>query len=341
MSDAEFIDEESTACEQEEVEVTEEAPKKRKYKQKKRTEYETAPNTTPGKPKDSYYARKKITEYSRRQTLKLERKKKLVKEPGRAGRPTVVDMGPSDFVLGLNARFAELGWSKRGHIPYELAQIYVQTLGIKNTLEYRSLRHYLSGDPFLPVNPYDTYKDKWNGWGEFLGNCNVFPNISNPDPENTRDYWSAVRYVRTLGLKSTLEWNRLIKTDELPPDIPKNPKAAYGDLFGGYRQWLGTEPAASVLTVNEIKQQEYWAIYSDGRPQVYWWARLTIDTLRAVKTMDVEIIRIYEYEAEYGDYAHNALQQFTRKLEDDDRERFAPNINDLLFELDSQLMQTE
>jgi hypothetical protein len=54
-----------------------------------------------------------------------------------------------------------------------------------------------------------------------------------------RSFQEARAYVRTLGLKSSTEWNKYSKSGERPHDIPSNPHTVYRDDWNGWNDWLG------------------------------------------------------------------------------------------------------
>jgi hypothetical protein len=37
-------------------------------------------------------------------------------------------------------------------------------------------------------------------------------------------------------------WPALVRAGNLPPDVPRNPDAAYGDAWVGWCAWLGVDP---------------------------------------------------------------------------------------------------
>ena len=55
-----------------------------------------------------------------------------------------------------------------------------------------------------------------------------------------RDFESARRFVRSLGLKNGEEWNVYAKSPHKPADIPTHPDQSYKKQWKGYGDWLGT-----------------------------------------------------------------------------------------------------
>jgi len=60
-----------------------------------------------------------------------------------------------------------------------------------------------------------------------------------------RDFESARRFVRSLGLKNGEEWNVYAKSPHKPADIPSSPEKVYKKHWTGMGDWLGTGRVAS------------------------------------------------------------------------------------------------
>jgi hypothetical protein len=70
----------------------------------------------------------------------------------------------------------------------------------------------------IPVNVYQSYKNEWKGWGDFLGTGNIAPK-----PDNYRTYSEAKKYARKLKLKTFKDWLKFTKSKEFPKDIYVRP----------------------------------------------------------------------------------------------------------------------
>ena len=60
-----------------------------------------------------------------------------------------------------------------------------------------------------------------------------------------RDFESARKFVRSLGLSGEHEWREYCKSGNKPDDIPSSPKNNYKKDFKGVGDWLGTGTVAS------------------------------------------------------------------------------------------------
>lgn len=269
-------------------------------------------------------------------TRTAARQRKIVKiKTGKPGRPRLVDMGPAPFILQIAQKYDE---SLNGKLPFEWLKAFVQSMGIQSRSEYWAAREYFKWGDWAPKVPNRTYKE-WQGWNDFLNTTNVFVSKS-LDPSYYRDYWSAVRYMRSLNLQSIKEWKDYLDSGQLPLDIPENPRVVYKEHWRGFKEFLGFGSAK--VKVADYEKQEFWVIYDDGRPGVFWWVRLDIDQLAQVRTYEgVRIHRIYQYERELGDETHEILSKYSTVFEDDPRERETRLMHQLIFDLDCQLLRTQ
>ena len=117
---------------------------------------------------------------------------------------------------------------------YEETKKYAQSLKLKNSKEWY-IRNKLKDFPRdIPKAPEIVYKkNKWRGWGEFLGTGNI-----SFRGKRTANYEEAKKYARNLKLKSSYEWWAHTKSKAFPSNIPvainrhKN--------FEGFGVFLGT-----------------------------------------------------------------------------------------------------
>lgn len=262
----------------------------------------------------------------------IRARKRIKIKTGKPGRPRIVDLGPADFIVRMEGIYnSELN----GRLPFEWLKAFVQHMGIQSRSEYWAARDHFKWGEWAPKVPNRVYKTDWKGWNDFLNTTNVF-HARSTNPAYYRDYWSAVRFVRTLNLTSIQEWKKYVDSDALPLDIPMNPAAVYKDQWRGYKEWLGMGNARA--KVADYEKKEFWVLYSDGRQNLFWWTRLDIDQFAVLKSYGVQIIRKYAYERELGDKVHELLQMHSSKYEDDERERECNNIPALTFNLDCILL---
>jgi hypothetical protein len=120
-------------------------------------------------------------------------------------------------------------------ITFTEAREYVHTLGLKNLRGWHAYCKSGQKPDDIPTNPRTTYKDQWQGLGDWLG-TGV---IANKNREY-RTFEEAREYVRSLGLKNCEEWRAHSKSEERPDDIPSTPREFYKFEWRGWGDWLGT-----------------------------------------------------------------------------------------------------
>tara|TARA_B100000767_G_C19744793_1_gene527929 strand:- start:55 stop:2085 length:2031 start_codon:yes stop_codon:yes gene_type:complete len=153
------------------------------------------------------------------------------------------------------------------YMSYEKASKFVQTLKIKTHKEWKEYCKSDKKPKELPVNPERVYKgDGWKGFKLFIGE-RLIEYVS---------YNEAQKYVKTLGLKTMIEWMGYVKSGKLPEFIPSNPQYHYknkGWTHGG--DWLGTgktpdsmrsyrsfKEARKYVRALNLKSQKEWAEYA-------------------------------------------------------------------------------
>jgi superfamily II DNA or RNA helicase len=123
------------------------------------------------------------------------------------------------------------------------------------------------------------YKEKWEGWGNFLGTGK----ISNQEKNKIyRTYQEAQEFVQQLKLKSCKEWRNYLNglfpnLPSLPLDIPKKPNEIYDKFewhkFLGYdlskfscsRHFWAFKKAKNFVHKLGLKTQKDWINYCAGK----------------------------------------------------------------------------
>lgn len=199
---------------------------------------------------------------------------------------------PADIPLKPSQAYAHQGWrswgdwlgtgkSKQGEWwDFESARQYARELRLRNQKDWhRWFKGELEGKPErpgeMPSNPQQVYAGQgWQSWGDWLGTANV-KNVE------WRDFESARRYARELGLRSGTEWQQWAKGQlegkpKRPSDIPASPGNVYADQgWQGMGDWLGTgnlfkgewrEFESGRRYVRELKLQSFaeWQQWSKG-----------------------------------------------------------------------------
>jgi len=107
--------------------------------------------------------------------------------------------------------------------PFEEAREFAKSLNLKSQGEWREYCKSSKKPEDIPANPNVTYKDSgWKGIGDFLGTGNVAPKN-----RVYRSFEEAKKFIRSLNLKSVVEWQEYCKSGKKPDDIPANPNTVY------------------------------------------------------------------------------------------------------------------
>ena len=185
---------------------------------------------------------------------------------------------PEDIPTNVARKYADDGWCGykdflQSNIhrqkyskfrPYEEAKEFVHQLGLKN---YSDWHNYISGNfnhlpekpEDIPANPSGVYKDKgWIGIGDWIGS-EAFPYAH----FEYRKFTEARKFVRQLGLTSSVEWVAYCKGEyeHLPPkpnDIPSNVVRKYEKKgWKGFKDFLWSDKhrkeRRSFMSYNEAK----------------------------------------------------------------------------------------
>ena len=123
----------------------------------------------------------------------------------------------------------------RQHLDFESARDYVRSLGLKNASEWNLYCKSGQKPDNIPWLPYETYKNKgWVSYGDWLGTKTRRRGGKFLDFESARDY------VRSLGLKSSQDWNKFSASEERPYNIPSCPHLTYKNKgWKGCSDWIG------------------------------------------------------------------------------------------------------
>jgi hypothetical protein len=115
----------------------------------------------------------------------------------------------------------------------------------------KKIKNIIIDDIRIPYSPYVTYKNEWEGWGEFLGTGRI--------QDNQKQYTSfedARKWARSLNLKMYKEW-RGLDLSKIPADIPKKPEKTYKNKgWVDYNDWLGIDKREKI-SYGEKKIYDY------------------------------------------------------------------------------------
>ena len=132
-------------------------------------------------------------------------------------------------------------WEKEW-LPFEEARNFARNLKLENHKEWKDYCKSGKKPDDIPVAPQSAYRDKgWISWGEFLGTGYIAS-----QNRKYKTYEEARKFVRSLKLKNTKEWNDYYKSGKKPDDIPASPWRVYKDKgWISLSDFLGTDYIAN------------------------------------------------------------------------------------------------
>jgi hypothetical protein len=189
---------------------------------------------------------------------------------------------PDDIPSGLEQHYKKewKGWGdflgtgtvasfNKQYRSFEESRKFVRELKLKNY--YKWMEYCKSGKKpdDIPTDPSRTYKNNFKGNGDWLGTGTVAPK-----DRVYRPFKEAREFVRSLGLKNYIEWGELVKSGNIPNDIPRAPDkvGVYKKEWKGWGDFLGTgniykkefrdfESAREFVRKLGLKTQREWAEY--------------------------------------------------------------------------------
>lgn len=224
----------------------------------------------------------------------------------------------------------------KGWLPYEVAKDLQQRLiGAKSRGEYEVYMK-LFVIRFLPARPDRVYGEHWKGWNDFLGTVNIFgANRRIVNPAEYRSFYESLTFARSLKLKNLKQWQAACKDGRVPIDIPIDPHNVYPNDFVDIDHWLGTTKAVEVVRGKTIAR-EVWVLYTDGREDACWWAKMSVDKYADFVGIDgISVVRTYEFEGERATEVWAIFDALSEVYEEDIRERLIGR--GALFEITERL----
>lgn len=210
----------------------------------------------------------------------------------------------------------------KGWLPYDVAkELQQKMIGAKSRGEYEVYMK-LFVIRFLPARPDRVYGDKWLGWNDFLGTVNIFgANRRIVNPAEYRSFYESLTFARSLKLKNLKQWQTACKDGRVPIDIPIDPHNVYPNDFVDIGHWLGTVKAVEVVRGKTIAK-EVWVLYTDGRDDACWWAKMSVDKYADFKSIpDITVARAYEFEGGLAGEVWEIFDAHSEVYEEDVRER--------------------
>ena len=131
--------------------------------------------------------------------------------------------------------------SLKKYRPFKDARKYAKSLKLNNHKEWIIHSRSKNFPSDIHKNPYNYGKD-FKGMGDFLGTGTVaYYN------RKYRSFKEAKKYVKSLNIKSQIDWYKFAKTGKKPKDIPFNVRSTYIKEWKGWGDFLGTGRIANQL----------------------------------------------------------------------------------------------
>jgi superfamily II DNA or RNA helicase len=158
----------------------------------------------------------------------------------------------------------------RKYKPFNQAKNYVHSLGLKNGAEWKHFCKSGKKPNDIPDIPRNTYKNEWNGMGDWLGT-----GATATFNRKYQEFIKARKYIHSLKLKNTDEWLQYCKSGKKPIDIPAKPRDVYikngwinmGDWLGtgfianGLKEFVSFENAKKIVVTLGLKNKQDWRNY--------------------------------------------------------------------------------
>lgn len=128
-----------------------------------------------------------------------------------------------------------LGKDSKSFLSFEDAKESIKKLNIHSQIEWMK---YVKSERKLsniPSSPRCAYKNKWKGWGDWLGTNNL-----SPLDRKSISFLQAREFSMNLGLKTCTEWINY-HSKHKPFRIPRSPHIIYKNEWISWRHWLGNE----------------------------------------------------------------------------------------------------
>jgi len=198
---------------------------------------------------------------------------------------------PTDFPAKPNVVYKNKGWTNWGdwlgsgriadqlkqYRPFEDARKFIRSLSLPSRQEFEDYCKSGKKPEDIPAGPRQTYKNQFNGWGDWLGTGTV-ANFN----RKYKSFNEAREFVRSLGVKTEPEWQRWCKTHKRPLDIPYSPERTYKDQWTTMGDWFGTGRIADKNKVWRnfsearkfvhslgLKRMDDWRIYSKSKEKPF------------------------------------------------------------------------
>lgn len=228
-------------------------------------------------------------------------------------------------------------------VPLKYAILIVQDHQIKSRSQYWKW-HRKNKIQYMPRYPNRVYYD-WEGWNIFLGQANSFDKTK-AQAKHYRGYWEAVRWAQKAAkqhnIQSKREWVQFHKDGNVPNDIPRYPDSEYSEFAGkGWPVWLGKDLTGKMMSEQQAPQLFAIMQYTtNSQPANMIVARLfkggeTEGREYLENNPDQKVMKAYLWDPDKAEMIKHAFE--TLASDQGDHNYLVNNLNDLLFELSTEL----
>ena len=116
---------------------------------------------------------------------------------------------------------------------FEDARKFVRSLGIKSKEGWDEFVRSGDRPDDIPRSPHAVYRYQWRGYGDWLGTGRLRGAAWRP-------FGDVKKFARSLGIKTSGEWEEYAKSGNKPEDIPIHLNRVYKEAWCGWRDFLGT-----------------------------------------------------------------------------------------------------
>ena len=148
------------------------------------------------------------------------------------------------MLKGIPIREKKYKWRR-----FEDAQSYTKSLGIETYREWAKYSKSGNKPEDIPSNPAQTYRDEFLGYGNWLGTGAIATQKVKFLP-----FKKAQKFVHSLKLKSTAEWQIYCKSGAKPSTIPTYPERVYKGEFSSMLTWIGEKSSTQTRTLKDRRK---------------------------------------------------------------------------------------
>ena len=128
-----------------------------------------------------------------------------------------------------------VAYQDRKYADFEQARKLTHKLRLKSREDWTKYAMSKDRPQVIPADPSKIYRDKWIGWGDWLGTGTIAPKDKKFLP-----FAKARAIIQAQRLSSIAKWSKYIKLGNKPDSIPSNPDNYYKTEWKSWGDWLGT-----------------------------------------------------------------------------------------------------